>query len=269
MTGAEWTTPAGVASDREGNTFVTGGFESSLQFESNSDAAVLRSRGGSDCFLAKYDSLGQRVWTIQAGGPGNDYGARVLLDDAGSCYITGRYCPGARFGAGLSEAALEAQGDADMFMACYTSDGELLGAVRTGGRGPTIDGHWTVVFDELGNRHLVGRGTEKVEMWAAVQLPRGGPGRLTPTPMPGLAPARDALQRPLRRSQFQSIQRQNNGSIQIFLETDAAATYVIEFSANLVEWIPVSTNRVAGGGLVIEDPQTAEVPVRFFRVRRP
>lgn len=265
MNGAQLTTPPAVATDREGNTFVTGGFELSLHFESDSGTSPLQSRGSRDCFLAKYDRLGQLAWAIQAGGPRNDYGSRLLLDDAGCCYVTGRYGPGARFGSGRSEVPLEAHGDADMFMACYSGAGDLLGALRVGGSGPTISGHWTVVFDELGNRYLVGPSFRKVEMWAA--LP-GRPGATT-RPPPGPALGGDNLQRTSRGSRFESIQRQSDGSIQILLETDAEATYVVEFSGNLIDWIPVSTNRIAGGGLLIEDPDSTEVPVRFFRVRRP
>jgi hypothetical protein len=190
----------------------------------------------------------------------------VLLDEAGYGYVTGRYGREARFGDERSEVTLEADGIADIFMACYDRAGDLLGALRVGGHGPTVDSHWTIVLDELGNRYLVAGAGQIVKV-----LPAAGATDLPSTqgsPLPASSDAVvDGITNP--HSRFDSISRNPDGSIQIVLEGCRNGTYVVEASVDLNTWTPVSTNRVRGGRILIEDRQAAELPMRFYRVRQP
>lgn len=70
-------------------------------------------------------------------------------------------------------------------------------------------------------------------------------------------------------SRFDSISRNPDGSIQIVLEGYRNGAYVVEASVDLNTWTPVSTNRVRGGRILIEDRRAAEVPMQFYRVRQP
>jgi hypothetical protein len=259
---AEFTLPGAIAADDQGNCFVTGGFNQVLRFADAEHPVNLESRGDMDLFVAKYSSNGTLAWVRQAGGPGDEYGTSVKWDYTGCCYLFGRFGKDARFGEGSSEIGLECLGRADMFMACYSPAGEFLGALRVGGGNVKLDAPWTIIVDELGNRYVVG-GMDKVKYWprplAAVALAAGSPALLeAAAAVTSVPPAR-----------FAGIAQAADGSIQIELEGRRNATYIIEASVDLHEWIPVSTNRVLDGRIVLEDTQAANEPVQFYRIRQP
>src|SRR5690606_31733304 len=73
----QWVTnPAGagadigydIATDKQGNVFVTGTFTGTIHF----DTVELVSFGKEDIFLAKYDAMGNFLWAKSAGGPEKD-----------------------------------------------------------------------------------------------------------------------------------------------------------------------------------------------------
>ena len=68
----------GVATDGQGNAYVTGGFGEVATFSQ----FTLKSAGQSDIFVAKYDPEGQLLWVRQAGGSGVDLGRGIALDGA-------------------------------------------------------------------------------------------------------------------------------------------------------------------------------------------
>jgi hypothetical protein len=214
----------------------------------------------------RFDPDGHLLWARQEGGPGRDYGVRVLLDSDGCSFVTGRFGPEAVFGEGSHRVQVTCASEADLFMACYDALGNLLGALRVGGTGPTIDQHWTVVMDELGNRYLVGDVGRPTEVWKVTgaqtarpsEASRSAAGLTDPTRTPGNPPAR-----------FESIARQPDGSIQIVIEGRPDGLYLVEGSVDLREWVPLTTPRTYGGRILIEDRQAAELPMRFYRVRQP
>jgi len=77
-----------IAVDAKGNVYVTGYFESdSLTLGS----ITLRSAGGKDIFVVKYDSNGKVLWARSAGGMNDDYGASIAVDASGNVYVTGYF----------------------------------------------------------------------------------------------------------------------------------------------------------------------------------
>jgi hypothetical protein len=256
--GADSLIPSAIGVDPDGNCLLTGGFETRLQFDGAPDSANLRSRGMSDFFLVKYLANGDFAWARQGGGTNEDYGVWALVDEQGGCYLTGRYGPGAWFGEGPTAMTLAAKADADMFMACYDSQGNLAGALRVGGPGPWVDRHWTIVWDELGNRYLVGKTAQPAQLW-----------RFSATPAQAAKEQPSQTAQADSRSRFDAIARAPDGSIQILLSNPRTAVYVIEASADLNTWIPISTNQAPGGQLVIKDFLSSGAPMGFFRVRQP
>ena len=79
----------GIAIDASGNSYVTGYFQGTANFNP-SGAANLTSHGGQDIFLAKYNTSGNYLWAINMGGTGNDVGWSVAVDASGVC-ITGEF----------------------------------------------------------------------------------------------------------------------------------------------------------------------------------
>lgn len=252
--------PPAVGVDRPGNLFVTGGFESHLGVQ-GSPALTSDSRGGRDIFLAKFSPGGDALWIRTAGGPADDYATRVLLDDTGCSHVVGRFGSAARFGDGPAAVELEALGRADMFMACYHSDGTLLGAIRVGGQGPTVDPHWIIVLDELGNRYLLTRSEQPALVW---QTPR--PSTLAVSSSLRASPPAEVQNPP---SRFQSIALQSDGAIGIVIDGNWAGIYIVDASVDLTNWTPISTNQVHSGSITIVDPEATFLPMRFYRIRQP
>lgn len=71
----------GIAVDGSGNIIVAGVTGADLYGEKNS--------GYADCFVVKFDSSGNVLWTRLIGGGGDDIGNAVAVDAAGNVYVTG------------------------------------------------------------------------------------------------------------------------------------------------------------------------------------
>ena len=81
-------TSNGVAVDAAGNVFITGYFEGTAQFGTQS----LTSAGGYDVFVAKLDgSSGQFLWAQQRGGSGYDRGNAIAIDPSGNLLVSGGF----------------------------------------------------------------------------------------------------------------------------------------------------------------------------------
>ncbi|ELS01647.1 Beta-propeller repeat protein [Xenococcus sp. PCC 7305] len=70
----------GITTDSEGNVYISG-FTNETLGEANA--------GGSDAWVAKYDSNGNLLWTEQFGSPEDDDSQGVAIDSNGSLYLSG------------------------------------------------------------------------------------------------------------------------------------------------------------------------------------
>jgi Beta-propeller repeat len=71
----------GIATDKDGNVFVTGYTDGVLEGQT--------SAGGFDAFLVKFDSNGRKIWTKQFGTVKNESTGNVVVDGNGNVYVTG------------------------------------------------------------------------------------------------------------------------------------------------------------------------------------
>ncbi|MFN7141162.1 MAG: SBBP repeat-containing protein, partial [Limisphaerales bacterium] len=114
--------------DSTGNVYVTGFFRSVADF----GGVTLTSTNGapirSDLFLVKYDSSGNTLWARQAGGSGDDVGYDIAIG-AEHVYLTGYFQNTATFGS----TNLTSSGSSDIFLAKYTTAGELVWVTKAGG----------------------------------------------------------------------------------------------------------------------------------------
>jgi uncharacterized repeat protein (TIGR01451 family) len=58
-----------------------------------------------------------------------------------------------------------------------------------------------------------------------------------------------------------------NGGFQLVLSGQPGLLYVIDGSTNLLDWVPLTTNKPVGGQLIFNDTNTAANPIRFYRAR--
>ena len=106
-----------VTTDNSGNVLITGFFAgATFTF----DTTTLTSVGGSDIFLAKYNSSGDFIWAKGMGGGSNDFATSVITDASKNIYITGYFeSPNITFGA--TTLTNVADSSSDIFLAKYSS----------------------------------------------------------------------------------------------------------------------------------------------------
>ncbi|MBP6333853.1 MAG: SBBP repeat-containing protein [Bacteroidia bacterium] len=145
--GAESDKAYGILNDNNGSIYVTGYFVGSTNF---GPGVTLVGRGGTDIFLAKYDTAGSLQWAVQAGDTGFDRGWDITLNTNGQIVITGEFQAHAVFGSNTAHG----RGNHDMFVAGYDSNGNNLW-VSSGG-GPEDDIGRGVTHDNSGNIFVMG-----------------------------------------------------------------------------------------------------------------
>jgi gliding motility-associated-like protein len=137
-----------TATDRHGNSFVTGYFKGTAQFGSLSVSST--TANATDIFLVKYDSTGTPLWARKAGGAGTDYGYGIAVDSGGNAFITGQYGSTATFGT----LTIDAVGGNDAFIAKYNSSGTVQWVNRIAGTSEEYG--YGVDVDRFGNIYATG-----------------------------------------------------------------------------------------------------------------
>ena len=156
----EWAISAGggssdkgtaIATDVDGNSYVTGHFSGSATFGS---ITITSSTDTSrEIFVAKIDVNGNWLWVAQAGNVGNysyDFALGIAVDNDGNSYVTGFFWPAISFGA----YDLTSYGSNDIFVAKIDVDGNWLWATNAGGING--DGSFGIAIDEGGNSYITG-----------------------------------------------------------------------------------------------------------------
>ncbi len=107
--------------------------------------------GSSDILVASFSSDGTLRWSKGMGGDNGDYGLGVTVDDLGQLYVTGYFSGDVDFGGGV----LRSQGQSDIFLSSYDSDGYHQWSTGYGGASNDDQGHGVAV-DSDGSVYLLG-----------------------------------------------------------------------------------------------------------------
>lgn len=126
-----------VATDSSGNAFITGATLGDL---SGPNA------GGFDAFLAKYDADGNLLWIKMLGSTSDDWSYSVAVDASDNAFITG---------ATEGDLGGPTEGDKDMFLAKYNSEGDFLWS-RQFGIHAYNEVSRSVAIDPMGNVFICG-----------------------------------------------------------------------------------------------------------------
>lgn len=145
-----------IAVAADGGSYVTGSFAGTATFAiGTATAATLHSNGDTDLFVARFDANGELLWVNQAGGSAADSGRGIALDEGGYSYVTGTFAGAATFGAATPQAiTLTSSGGADLFVARYAANGDLLWVTKAG----TSDNDYAqaIAVDDVGNSTVTG-----------------------------------------------------------------------------------------------------------------
>jgi hypothetical protein len=118
-----------VASDNEGNVYLSGKFERELTIDGQSEPIV--SNGMADIMVVKYNQNGAWQWTKRFGGMGEDNIFDADCDNQGNLIMSGYFQGTVQFG----DFQLASQGGFDMVILKISPNGEVINAIRLGGTG--------------------------------------------------------------------------------------------------------------------------------------
>lgn len=141
----------GIGIDALHNVYVTGEFEDSAKFGN----IKIKSTGGNDGFLVKYDANGNVAWVRDFGCPtSSDKGRALAVSPSGNVYITGNFSVTGNF----SGITLDANGGNDIFIVKYNTNGNVVWAKKAGGS--RQDRGYGIVLDANENVYLTGTFTQ-------------------------------------------------------------------------------------------------------------
>ena len=147
--------------DAEGNSYVTGYFTDTADFDITNSESNLTSNGFYDVFVQKTNTEGSLEWAVSIGGAMFDYGTGITTDNQGNVYVTGYFDETVDFNPGGGEWLLTSQGGGDIFILKLTSNGEFVWAKSVGGTG--YEESTSIGVDELGNVYILGYLYETVD----------------------------------------------------------------------------------------------------------
>jgi hypothetical protein len=158
-----------IAVDGSGNTYVTGSFVGGGRFtdfatfgpgEAN-ETTFTDIDELSNMFVAKYATNGNLIWAKRTGGNASVMGFDIAVDNSGNTYVTGLFSAQLLQG---TTAVIFGPGEANettfsldtvsshMFVAKYTTDGNLVWAKRASGTNSGIG----IAVDDSGNAYVMG-----------------------------------------------------------------------------------------------------------------
>ena len=129
--GSKYDSIRDVATDGQGNIYITGGTDSS-NFPTTPGTYDGTHNGDSDVFVMKLDPNGKIIWSTYLGGPSHDRAYAIEVDNQGYVYIGGRAGAGFPVTAGAFQAVFQGGPGGgpypaqDGFVAKLTPDGKKL-----------------------------------------------------------------------------------------------------------------------------------------------
>lgn len=143
-----------VAVDSNGNVLIAGDFSGTVDFDPSDGTTNLTSNGEGDIFISKFDPAGNFLWAKGFGGTSVDSGIFLAIDRSGNIAVTGIFSNAVDFDPGVETSTLTSDGDWDIYVSKFDTNGNLLWSKRRGGTGRDIgDG---VAFDSAGNVYSSG-----------------------------------------------------------------------------------------------------------------
>jgi hypothetical protein len=166
LTGPGACYPEKAAVDGDGNVIIIGEFADTIHFDPSSFAGDLYSPGGSDAFIAKYNSSGDFMWAKRLGAYPDSYiaGLGIATDTDNSICITGYYFGMVDFDPSANTVDLTSYvgTENDIFVAKYDFSGDYLWAFSMGSSSSTNRGN-AIVTDSLNNVYITGGFTNVVD----------------------------------------------------------------------------------------------------------
>lgn len=136
MGGSSTDVGTSIAIDASGNTYTTGQFRGTVDFDPSAAVynLVSASSNNDDIFVCKFDASGNFVWAKAMGGTAEDRGMGIAVDALGNVYIAGYFNGSADFDPSTSATYfLGSAGNQDIFVTMLDASGNFVWAQKYGG----------------------------------------------------------------------------------------------------------------------------------------
>lgn len=119
--------------DDQGNVFVTGSFEDTVDFDPGASVFELVTPGHLQVFVVKLDNSGLFQWAKSTTSLSGNESNAVFITESNNVYLTGQYSGTVDFDPGIDEFELTAVGGKDAFILKLDENGEFIWAKSIGG----------------------------------------------------------------------------------------------------------------------------------------
>ncbi|PKR82198.1 hypothetical protein CW751_02380 [Brumimicrobium salinarum] len=143
-----------VATDVNGNIYISGSFVGTSDFNPDSSTYNLTSIGDRDAFVLKLNSNGEFVWAKSFGGSQADGIKSLTIDGNGNIYTTGEFRGTVDFDPGSGTYNMTSAGNTDAFITKYDANGNFEWAQQLGNAG--YDTGESIVVDSFENIYFTG-----------------------------------------------------------------------------------------------------------------
>lgn len=161
--------------DFAGNTYVTGPFAGTIDFDPGPGTTNLTSTGSTDSYLVKTSPAGELLWARRLGGAGDSAkvtAKSVSVDRLGNVVVAGEFEGTIDFDPNSGTETLSSVSGQDAFVAKFSTSGNLLWARAF--HGENNEYAWAVSVDGLGNVLIAGglQGDTDFDPGAGVEILR-------------------------------------------------------------------------------------------------
>jgi predicted outer membrane repeat protein len=166
----------GLVVDINGDTYTTGIFENTVDFDPGTGVYNLTTAGGKDIFLSKLDNTGSFLWAKRLGGPSTDSSFDMVMDSSNNIYATGLFESTADFDPDNGTNNLTSVGDFDVFITKLTSVSQIY-YVKQDATGANDGSSWTNAFTDLQSALSVASSGDEIWVAAGSYKPTAGTDR--------------------------------------------------------------------------------------------
>jgi hypothetical protein len=144
-----------IAVNAAGETFTTGKFWGTADFDPGASVANETAVGADDTFVLKLNPAGELAWVLPLGGAGYEYGHAIELDNSGNIWLAGSFQQTLDLDPGPGTSNVVSNGGDDVFIVKLDANGNYLWGQGFGDVGG--DAAFDMSFDENDGPFLIGQ----------------------------------------------------------------------------------------------------------------